>query len=79
MRKRSRDIERTYSARQFAAKLRRLADAVERNRPFTIQVGGEKLHIPRDAVFNIEHERARDGVEEVEFQLRWRGAAKAKG
>ena len=70
-RKRARDLERTYSARQFAAKLRRLARAIERQRPFTIQVAGESLRIPADAVFNVEHERA-GGVQELEFQLRWR-------
>ena len=70
-RKRPRDLERTYSSRQFAAKLRRLAKAVERGRPFTIQVAGESLRIPGDAEFNVEHERA-GGVEELEFQLRWR-------
>lgn len=68
-----RDLERTYSARQFAAKLRRLADAVESGRPFTIQVAGEALRIPAGATFNVEHERGRDGAEELEFQLRWQG------
>ena len=67
-----RDLERTYSPRQFAAKLRRLADAVERGRTFTIQVAGESLRIPGDAEFNVEHERGPDGLEELEFQLRWR-------
>ena len=67
-----RDLERTYSPRQFAAKLRRLADAIERGRPFTIQVAGESMRIPGDAEFNVEHERARNGTEELEFQLRWR-------
>lgn len=71
-RTRPRDFERTYSRRQFAAKLRRLAEAVERGRAFTIQVGGETLRIPKDAAFNVEHERGKDGVEELEFQLRWR-------
>lgn len=69
--KKPRDLERTYTASQFAAKLRRLAKAVERKRAFTIQVGGERLHIPADAVFNVEHERT-GGDEELEFQLRWR-------
>jgi len=67
-----RDLERTYTARQFAAKLRRLAKAIERRRPFTIQVAGETLRIPGDAAFNVEHERAVGGIEELEFQLRWR-------
>ena len=69
-RRRARDLERTYSRAQFVAKLRRLADALERERPFVIQVAGERLHIPASVAFNIEHERAR-GVDELEFQLRW--------
>ena len=69
--RRPRDLERAYTARQFAAKLRRLARSVERRRPFTIQVAGETLRIPATAVFNVEHERTGDGSEELEFQLRW--------
>jgi len=66
-----RDIEKTYSRRDFVAKLRRLADAIESAAPFTIQVAGERLCIPADAAFNIEHEHA-GGGHELEFQLRWR-------
>jgi amphi-Trp domain-containing protein len=66
-----RDLERTYTRGQFVAKLRRLADALEEGQPFTIQVAGERLRIPADAVFNIEHERT-EGEDELEFQLRWR-------
>lgn len=68
--KKARDIEKHYSRSQFVAKLRRLADAIETGAAFTIQVQGERLRIPADAVFNIEHERA-GGTEELEFQLRW--------
>jgi amphi-Trp domain-containing protein len=70
-RRRNRDLERTYSRAQFVAKLRRLADALESERPFTIQVAGERLRIPADVAFNIEHERVA-GDDELEFQLRWR-------
>ena len=68
-----RDVERTYTRAQFVAKLRRLADALEAERPFTIQVGGERLHVPADASFNVEHERE-GGEQELEFQLLWRAA-----
>lgn len=71
-----RDLERAYSPRQFAAKLRRLADALEAGRGFSIQVAGEMLRIPAGATFNVEHERAGD-EEELEFQLRWRRGAGA--
>jgi amphi-Trp domain-containing protein len=69
-RRSARDLERTYSRAQFVAKLRRLADALETEGGFTIQVAGERLRIPADAAFNIEHERE-GGREELEFQLKW--------
>ena len=66
-----RDLTRSYSRAQFAAKLRRLADAIEAGGPFTIQVAGERLHVPADATFNVEHERV-GRSEELEFQLLWK-------
>lgn len=65
-----RDITKTYSRDQFVAKLRRLADALENNTPFSIQVDGERLRIPKDAQFSVEHEREGD-TQELEFQLVW--------
>ena len=66
-----RDLTRGYTRAQFVAKLRRLADAIESERAFAIQVAGERMRIPADAVFNIEHER--NGADnELEFQLLWR-------
>ena len=69
-RRRDRDLERTYSRAQFVAKLRRLADSLELGAPFTIQVAGERLRLPANVAFNIEHERT-SGQDELEFQLRW--------
>ena len=73
-RRRNRDLERTYSRAQFVAKLRRLADALEAGAAFSIQVAGERLRVPADTEFNIEHERA-GRAEELEFQVRWRADA----
>lgn len=70
MARKNRDLTRTYSRAQFVAKLRRLADALEDGRPFAIQVAGERLHVPADTKFNIEHERS-GGDEELEFQVIW--------
>jgi cytidylate kinase len=70
-RRKNRDLERTYTRSQFVAKLRRLADSLERGKPFAIQVAGERLQVPTDAVFNVEHERS-GGEDEIEFQLRWK-------
>lgn len=71
MPKKDRDLTKGYPRAQFAAKLRRLADSVESGKAFTIQVAGERLRIPADAIFNIEHERA-GGRQELEFQLLWK-------
>lgn len=68
--KQDRDIEKIYSTSEFVAKLRRLADALESGEKFEIQVAGERIYVPAQAEFNIEHERA-GGEEEIEFQLKW--------
>lgn len=65
-----RDLTKTYSRPQFVAKLRRLADAIESEQAFNIQVAGERLRIPASAVFNVEHERS-GNTQELEFQLLW--------
>ena len=65
-----RDVERVYSVPEFVAKLRRLADALESDEPFRIQVAGKRVRVPRRAQISVEHERGTD-EEEVEFQLRW--------
>ena len=65
-----RDIEKAYKLKHFVAKLRRVADALENGARIRIQVEGERISIPPDAVINIEHERG-ETEEEVEFQLRW--------
>ncbi|MCC7162010.1 MAG: amphi-Trp domain-containing protein [Anaerolineae bacterium] len=69
-RKSARDIEKVYSVGEFVAKLRRLADSLEAGEPFEIQVAGERLYVPADASFSVEHERA-DNTDELEFQVRW--------
>ena len=66
-----RDIEKVVGRKAFIAKLRRLADALERGEPFSIQVLGERIVVPRDAAFGVEHERE-GGAEELEFQLTWK-------
>ena len=68
--KQNRDVERVYSTSEFVAKLRRLADALERGERFEIQVAGERVYVPARAEFNVEHERE-GNEEEIEFQLKW--------
>lgn len=70
MTKEARDVERIYATSEVVAKLRRLADALEQDKPFRIQIAGERFWIPERAEFSIEHERGKH-EEEVEFQLKW--------
>jgi amphi-Trp domain-containing protein len=65
-----RDIERIYSTQEVVAKLRRLADSIEKDKPFRIQIAGVRIRVPERAQFSIEHELG-DDEEEIEFQLKW--------
>ena len=66
-----RDASKSFSAQEFAAELRRLADALEAGKSFEIEIEGEMVAIPMEAVCSVEHERSEDGEEEIEFQLAW--------
>lgn len=66
----TRDIEKVYPKGDFIKKLRRLADSLEKGEKFNIQVAGERLNIPKNAIVNIEHEKDKKG-EELEFQIKW--------
>ncbi len=70
MNRASRDVEKMYSTAEVAAKLRRLADALEQDASFRIQVAGVRIRVPERAEFSIEHELGED-EEEIEFQLKW--------
>lgn len=65
-----RDTDVTYDVSDFVAELRRLADALEAGASFTIQIDGETVAVPEDALVSIAHERE-DGSVELEFQLSW--------
>jgi amphi-Trp domain-containing protein len=65
-----RDIEKDYPRSEFIAKLRRLADDLEKGEQFEIQIAGERLYVPVRATYNIAHERS-DNEEEIEFQIVW--------
>ncbi len=70
VKKADRDVEKQYNGKQTVAKLRRLADCIEKGDRFRIQVAGERVYVPANAVFNIEHERNGES-EEIEFQFKW--------
>jgi len=66
-----RDVEKDCTPSYFAKTLRRIADAVEADEDFRIQVAGTRFVVPKDASLSVEHE-AEDGDEELELQLKWK-------
>ena len=64
------DVEKSYSNKEVVAKLRRLADALEEEKTFEIQIAGERIYVPPYATVEFEYERQGD-KEEVEIELRW--------
>ena len=65
-----RDVERDCSVEEFVTTLRRIADALEQEDSFRIQVRGLRFTVPASAELSIEHE-VDDGTEELELQLKW--------
>ena len=66
----ARDVERDCSVEEFVSTLRRIADSLEQDESFRIQVRGLRFTVPKPAELSIEHE-ADDGEEELELQLKW--------
>lgn len=72
---RKRDEEKIVPLKTFVATLRRVADVLEKGDSLRIQVGGQRVLIPKEAVVSIEHE-VEGKEQEVEFQLRWSTSTK---
>jgi amphi-Trp domain-containing protein len=73
----NREIEKDYSLMEFVAELRRLADTLESNERFSIQIDEEEVLVPEHAIASIAFE-IEDGRAEIEFQLTWE-AGEAEG
>lgn len=65
------ELEKSYSTAEVVAKLRRLADALEEEKTFEIQIAGERISVPPDATVEFEYERQGED-EEVEIELKWK-------
>jgi amphi-Trp domain-containing protein len=64
------DVEKSYSPMATAAKLRRIADALEGGKRFEIKIGGNRVYVPSDARIEVEYERNGD-EEGIEIELTW--------
>lgn len=65
------DVEKSYSSKEVIAKLRRLADALEAEKTFEIQIAGERIYVPPYATVEFEYQREGDD-EEIEIELKWK-------
>ena len=64
------DVEKVYPTGEVVDKLRRLADALEQEKTFEIQIAGERIYVPPYAVIEFEYERDGDS-EEMEIEIKW--------
>ena len=64
------DVEKSYSTKEVVDKLRRLADALEQEKTYEIQVAGERVYVPPYATVEFEYERGEEG-EELEIEVKW--------
>lgn len=65
------DVEKSYSNKEVVAKLRRLADALEAEKTFEIQIAGERVYVPPYATIEFEYQREGED-EEIEIELKWK-------
>lgn len=65
------DVEKNYSTSEVIDKLRRLADALEQDKTFEIQIAGERIYVPPYALVEFEYQRDAEGNEEIEIELKW--------
>jgi amphi-Trp domain-containing protein len=65
------EVEKGYSNKQTAEKLRRLAESIEQGRAFEIQVSGQRIYVPADAEIDFEYERT-ENDHELEVEIKWK-------
>lgn len=65
------EIEKVYTRSETIDKLRRLADALEQETTFEIQIDNERIYVPPYALVEFEYEREGD-EEELEIEIKWK-------
>ncbi|MDQ3636333.1 MAG: amphi-Trp domain-containing protein [Aridibacter sp.] len=65
------DVEKEYSKSEVVRKLRRLADALENEETFQIQIDKNKIEVPPDAVIEFEYESEGSDAE-IEIEIKWK-------
>ncbi len=65
------EVEKGYSNKATAEKLRRLAESIEQGKAFEIQVKGQRIYVPADAEIEFEYERE-ENIHELEVEIKWK-------
>ncbi|MBA2648108.1 MAG: amphi-Trp domain-containing protein [Legionella sp.] len=65
------ELEKTYGATAVANKLRRIADAIEQNKGFQIQVDKKRIYVPVDISIDFEYEEQGEEYE-LEIEMKWK-------
>ena len=65
------ELEKTYGSSAVANKLRRIADAIEQNKGFQIQINKKRIYIPVDVCVEFEYEEVGDECE-LEIEMKWK-------
>ena len=65
------ELEKTYGSAAIANKLRRIADAIEQNKGFQIQINKQRIYVPVDVHVEFEYEEDSDECE-LEIEMKWK-------
>ena len=64
------DVEKSYKNKAVVEKLRRLADALEAEKTFNIQIAGNRVSVPPTAEIEFEYE-SKGVAREIEIEIKW--------
>ncbi|MFJ1269946.1 amphi-Trp domain-containing protein [Legionella lytica] len=65
------ELEKEYGALAIAHKLRRIANAIEQNKGFQIQINKQRIYVPVNTHVEFEYEEA-DEECELEIEIKWK-------
>lgn len=64
------EIEKKYTNKQTIKILKRLVDSLSKEKPFRMQIKGEKVYVSKKSEIEIEYENNKKG-EKIEIEIKW--------
>ncbi|MGQ3887555.1 amphi-Trp domain-containing protein [Legionella sp. CNM-1927-20] len=65
------ELEKIYGSSAVANKLRRIAEAIEQNTGFQIQINKKRIYVPVDVYVEFEYEEESDEYE-LGIEIKWK-------